>query len=118
LFAYRPETISHAAVAAQFLSEEHVTRFLAGRELDAREQAFHALVSASHSHNERARKVTVESAASVLVAEEVYHATAVISLFNFYNTFVDLNGVAELTTEGYTASGVRLATHGYAPPPR
>jgi len=40
----------------------------------------------------------------------------VIALFNFYNKFVDLNGVAELTAEGYQASGVRLSTHGYAPP--
>jgi hypothetical protein len=41
----------------------------------------------------------------------------VISLFNFYNTFVDLNGVDELTPEGYEASGVRLSTQGYCPPP-
>lgn len=39
-----------------------------------------------------------------------------IALFNFYNTFVDVNGVDELTPDGYEASGVRLSTHGYAPP--
>jgi hypothetical protein len=52
-----------------------------------------------------------------LSVEEVYHANAVIALFNFYNKFVDLNGVSELTPEGYEASGVRLSKHGYAPPP-
>jgi len=41
----------------------------------------------------------------------------VIALFNVYNKFVDLNGVDELTAEGYAASGVRLSTMGYGPPP-
>jgi len=41
----------------------------------------------------------------------------VISLFNFYNAFVDVNGVNELSPEGYEASGKRLSTQGYAPVP-
>lgn len=56
------------------------------------------------------------AAARTLGADEVYHANTVIALFNFYNTFVDVNGVDELTPEGYEASGVRLKTMGYAPP--
>ena len=52
----------------------------------------------------------------MLTADEFYHATLVVSLFQFYNSFVDLNGVDELTREGYEASGRRLATQGYAPP--
>lgn len=39
------------------------------------------------------------------------------SLFNFYNAFVDVNGVNQLSDEGYDASGKRLATQGYAPVP-
>lgn len=39
-----------------------------------------------------------------------------IALFNFYNKFVDVNGVDDLTPAGYEASGVRLSTMGYAPP--
>ena len=58
----------------------------------------------------------MESAARTLTADEIYHASSVIALFNFYNTFVDVNGVDELTPEGYEASGVRLGTYGYAPP--
>jgi hypothetical protein len=42
----------------------------------------------------------------------------VIALFNFYNAFVDLHGVDELSADGYAASGVRLSTAGYAPPAR
>jgi hypothetical protein len=40
----------------------------------------------------------------------------VIALFNFYNTFVDVNGVDEMSAEMYDASGVRLSTVGYCPP--
>jgi hypothetical protein len=53
-----------------------------------------------------------------LSPDEIYLATMVIALFNFYNSFVDLHGVDELSAEGYTASGVRLSTVGYAPPAR
>jgi hypothetical protein len=54
----------------------------------------------------------------VLTPDEWYLASLVISLFNFYNTFVDLNGVDELSAEMYDASGVRLSTVGYAPHPQ
>jgi len=56
------------------------------------------------------------AAAEELTTDEVYLASMVISLFNFYNTFVDLNGVDEMSAEMYDASGVRLLTVGYAPP--
>ena len=56
-------------------------------------------------------------AAEVLSPHELYLASMVIGLFNFYNTFVDLTGVDELTAQGYEASGARLSTLGYTPPP-
>ena len=56
--------------------------------------------------------------AATLTPDEIYLATMVIALFNFYNAFVDLHGVDELSAEGYAASGVRLSTVGYAPPVR
>ena len=56
------------------------------------------------------------AAAQELATDEVYLASMVISLFNFYNTFVDLNCVDEMSAEMYDASGVRLSTVGYAPP--
>jgi hypothetical protein len=59
----------------------------------------------------------VVRAAEELTPDEVYLASLVIGLFNFYNTFVDLTGVDELTVQGYEASGIRLSTVGYAPPP-
>ena len=74
------------------------------------------LVDASHKRDEPRRRVGVLRAAEVLTPDEVYLASMVISLFNFYNAFVDLNGVEELTAEMYDASGVRLSTRGYSPP--
>ena len=57
-------------------------------------------------------------AAAHLTPDEIYLASSVIALFNFYNTWVDLNGVDQLTRDGYQATGVRLSAAGYAPPPR
>jgi hypothetical protein len=108
---------SHAAVAAQYLGKEYVDRFLDEEPTTDRERAFRHLVSASHVSADVTRRTLVEMAAQTLTVDEVYHATTVIALFHFYNKFVDLNGVDELTAEGYTASGVRLSTMGYGPPP-
>ena len=90
---------------------------MARQSLNAREQAFWHLVDASHVHHRDERGSLIETAAQSLTPDEVYGAISVISLFNFYNKFVDLGGVDELTAEGYDASGVRLSTMGYAPPP-
>ena len=75
------------------------------------------LVDASLERNEPRRRVRVLRAADSLTPDEIYLVSMVISLFNFYNAFVDLNGVDELTAEMYDATGVRLSTVGYSPPP-
>ena len=89
---------------------------LARRDITAREAAFWTLIDASHDRTDAGRRRDVTSVTGTLSAREIYHANTVIALFNFYNTFVDLNGVNELTSEGYDASGLRLATQGYGPP--
>lgn len=73
-------------------------------------------MDASHERDERRRRAVVMRAAESLTPDEMYLASMVIALFNFYNTFVDLNGVDELSADMYDASGVRLSTVGYAPP--
>jgi len=75
-------------------------------------------VKASIDRDEATRRDAMHGAAATLTPDEIYLATMVIALFNFYNAFVDLHGVDELSAEGYTASGVRLSTAGYTPPPR
>lgn len=88
------------------------------RELSARETALWHLVDATHHRDEARRRELVARAAEVLTPDEIYLASTVIALFNFYNTWVDLNGVDQLTREGYDATGVRLSTLGYSPPAR
>ena len=89
---------------------------LARRDLSARETAFWVMVDASNDRTEAGRRAASERASVALSPDEIYLASMVIALFNFYNTFVDLNGVDELTAQGYEASGVRLSTQGYCPP--
>ena len=51
--------------------------------------------------------------------EALYDAITVCALFNFYNTWIDATGVADMPPELYEMSGQRLATAGYvqtAPP--
>jgi hypothetical protein len=94
-----------------------VERVLRGEALTAREECFGVLVRASNDRDEANRRDAMHCVTKTLTPDEIYLATMVIALFNFYNAFVDLNGVEDLSAEGYTASGLRLASAGYAPPP-
>jgi alkylhydroperoxidase family enzyme len=49
--------------------------------------------------------------------EAIYDAITVCALFNFYNTWIDATGVADMPPEMYDMSGKRLATAGYVPAP-
>ena len=73
-------------------------------------------MDASRERDEPRRRDVVLRAAETLTSDEAYLASMVIALFNFYNTFVDLNGVDELSAELYEASGYRLSMIGYSPP--
>jgi alkylhydroperoxidase family enzyme len=45
--------------------------------------------------------------------EAIYDAIMVCGLFNFYNRWIDANGVEAMSKQDHTASGKRLATRGY-----
>jgi len=51
--------------------------------------------------------------------EALYDAITVVSLFQFYNAWIDATGVSDMPAMGYEMSGQRLATQGYvmAKPP-
>ena len=52
--------------------------------------------------------------------EALYDAITVVSLFQFYNSWIDATGVSDMLAAGYEMSGKRIATQGYgvgAPPP-
>ena len=91
---------------------------LEGRELTRREEALWSLVRSSCDNDVGRRHEVAIAATTVLSTDEIYLATMVIALFQFYNAFVDMNGVEPLSPEGYAKSGVRLSTQGYAPPSR
>jgi hypothetical protein len=88
------------------------------RDLTERERCLWLLVKASNERDESVRRTAMQRVAVTLTPDEIYLSTMVIALFNFYNAFVDLHGVDELSAEGYAASGVRLSTAGYTPPAR
>ena len=46
--------------------------------------------------------------------EAIYDAINVCALFNFYNRWIDANGVGDYSAEFYARSGERLAATGYA----
>jgi hypothetical protein len=48
--------------------------------------------------------------------EAIYDAINVCALFNFYNRWVDANGVGHHSAEFYAMSSQRLAQGGYAEP--
>jgi alkylhydroperoxidase family enzyme len=45
--------------------------------------------------------------------EAIYDAIMVCGLFNFYNRWIDANGVEAMSKQDHAASGKRLATRGY-----
>jgi alkylhydroperoxidase family enzyme len=45
--------------------------------------------------------------------EAIYDSILVCGLFNFYNRWIDANGVEAMSKQDHAASGKRLATRGY-----
>ena len=50
-----------------------------------------------------------------MTEEELYDAITVVSLFQFYNCWIDATGVHDMPASDYEAMGKRMAAHGYAP---
>ena len=48
--------------------------------------------------------------------EALYDAITVVSLFQFYNNWIDATGVSDMPALAYQMSGQRLATQGYIIP--
>ena len=45
--------------------------------------------------------------------EALYDAITVVSLFQFYNAWIDATGVSDMSALGYEMSGKRISTQGY-----
>jgi len=46
--------------------------------------------------------------------EAIYYAITVCALFNFYNRWIDANGVHPMSDEAHRAGAKRAAIHGYS----
>lgn len=93
-----------------------VLRDLETSTLPEKEKALFRLVART---NEDARSITREEVESVRAAgwsdEAIFDAITVTALFNFYNRWCDAMGAREMLPASFEASGLRLATAGYAP---
>ena len=86
--------------------------------IDAREKALFAFIDKINCHSSAVRKEDVDEAKAAGWSDEaLYDAMTVCALFNFYNTWIDASGVSDMPAAAYAASGQRLATVGYVPPP-
>jgi alkylhydroperoxidase family enzyme len=83
-----------------------------------KEKALFAFIEKVNRESSRLRREDVEEVKAAGWSEEaLYDAITVCALFNFYNIWIDATGVSDMTAAAYAASGERLATSGYVPPP-
>jgi len=83
-----------------------------------REKALFAFIEKMNRESSRLGKEDMEQVKAAGWSEEaIYDAITVCALFNFYNKWIDATGVSDMTAAAYAASGERLATAGYVPPP-
>jgi alkylhydroperoxidase family enzyme len=86
--------------------------------IDAKRRALLAFIEKVNARSDQVRPADVEEAKAAGWSDEaLYDAITVCALFRFYNTWVDATGVKDMSVVDYQASGQRLATMGYAPPP-
>lgn len=89
----------------------------------AEKALFKFVTKVNRSSNQITRQDIDEARAAGWTDEAIYDAISVCALFNFYNRWIDANGVQDMPAYGYQMSGHRLATEGYAkedsgPPPK
>lgn len=86
--------------------------------ISAQEKAMFAFLERMNRESSTLQKEDVDAVVAAGWSEEaVYDAITVCALFNFYNKWIDATGVSDMPPEAYAASGERLATRGYRPPP-
>jgi len=86
--------------------------------VDPKLRALLEFVERVNECSEQIRQADVDRAKAAGWSDEaLYDAITVCALFRFYNTWVDAAGVHAMTAADYEASGKRLATFGYGPPP-
>jgi alkylhydroperoxidase family enzyme len=83
--------------------------------LDDRHKALFRFVDKVNHDSPRITPVDLDGVrASGWTDEAIYFAITVCALFNFYNRWIDANGVHAMSEEAHREGGKRMATQGYA----
>jgi uncharacterized peroxidase-related enzyme len=112
---------SHAAVAAKLLGDEKKVQAVLENHLTApiseAERALFAFIDKVNLSTAKIRQEDVDALKATGWSDEaIYDAINACALFNFYNRWVDANGVGHHSAELYAFTGGRLALSGYADP--
>jgi alkylhydroperoxidase family enzyme len=79
-----------------------------------KEKALFDYVAAANDSKGTVDRSVVEKARAAGWSDgALYDAASVVSLFNFYNTWIDATGVHDMPAAAYAASGIRMAERGY-----
>lgn len=86
------------------------------KEVPDPERPLWALVEKAGTASTEVAREEVEAARAAGWSDEaIYDALTVVSLFKFYNTWIDATGVRDLPAMAYGMMAKRMATKGYVP---
>lgn len=84
--------------------------------ISEKERSLFAFIEKITADAKRATKSDIDGLKRAGWADDaIYDAVTVCALFQFYNTWADATGVADLPAAMYAMTGQRLAADGYAP---
>lgn len=82
--------------------------------VSAKDRALYKLVKKVVESSVETTQADIDSARAAGWSDEaLYDALTVVSLFRFYNSWIDTTGVGDMPPFAYQMSGQRLATQGY-----
>ena len=88
---------------------------VATAKLSAKDRALYTLVKKVVENSVETSQADIDTARAAGWSDEaLYDAFTVVSLFQFYNAWIDTTGVGDMPAFAYEMSGKRLATQGYS----
>ncbi|MCE9581684.1 MAG: peroxidase [Planctomycetes bacterium] len=101
------------------LGRDYVTSVLKdfrNSSISAPDKALFALVEKAGTASFKVTREDVDAVRSAGLSDEaIYDALTVVSLFKFYNTWIDSTGVHDLPSMAYGMMATRMAEKGYLP---
>jgi len=88
---------------------------VATAKLSDKDRALYTLVKKVVENSVDTSQADIDTARAAGWSDEaLYDAFTVVSLFQFYNAWIDTTGVGDMPAFAYEMSGKRLATQGYS----